>query len=196
MKLAKMSMVAALLLGVNAYAIDNVKVNGDASLLYGTMDQSIKNGTNTPDMFDKGASYGDASLNLGLTADLSEGISAGVSVTAVSTLGLENNLVSQTWSNSHAVTLGTGASFASGLGGASVDDAWWVGEAWLAGTAGETTLKAGRQALDTPLVFSETWGIDKNTFEGAVLINQDLADTTVVLHGLGNLMVLLMIQQQ
>ena len=38
MKLAKMSMVAALLLGANAYAIDNVKVNGDAKLYYATDD--------------------------------------------------------------------------------------------------------------------------------------------------------------
>lgn len=182
MKLAKMSMVAALLLGANAYAIDNVKVSGDAKLFYGTYDESVKNGTNTPDMFDKDASYGDVAFDLGLTADLSEGVSAGVSVTAVSTLGLENNLVSQTWSNAHSATTGTGASFlkAAPYGGASVDDEWWVGEAWLAGTAGKTTAKVGRQAVDTPLAFSETWGIDKNTFEAAVLLNQDLPDTTLV----------------
>ena len=185
MKLAKMSMVAALLLGANAFAIENVKVNGDAKLFYGTADQSVKNGTNTPDMFDKAASYGDAALNLGITADLTEGVSAGVSMTAVSTLGLENNLVSQTWSNSHSATVGTGASYASTLGGVSVDDEMWVGEAWLAGTAFDTTLKAGRQAVDTPLAFSENWGIDQNTFEGAVLLNQSIPDTTIVAAWLG-----------
>ncbi len=182
MKLAKMSMVAALLLGANAYAIDNVKVNGDAKLYYGTEDRST-DGATTPDMFDKDASYGDVALNLGLTADLSEGVSAGVSMTAVTTLGLENNLVSKTWSNAHSATTGTGSSFHANtgtLGGVSVDDEMWVGEAWLAGTAGKTTAKVGRQALDTPLVFSETWGIDKNTFEAGVLINQDLPDTTLV----------------
>jgi hypothetical protein len=35
-------------------------------------------------------------------------------------------------------------------------------------------------ALDTPLAFSETWSIVPNTFEGAVLINQDIPDTTLV----------------
>lgn len=181
MKLAKMSMVAALLLGANAYAIDNVKVNGDAKLFYGTEDRST-DGSTTPDMFDKDASYGDVAFDLGLTADLSEGVSAGVSMTAVSTLGLENNLVSGTWSNAHSATTGTGASYlnAAPIGGASVDDEWWVGEAWLAGTAGKTTAKVGRQALDTPLAFSETWGIDKNTFEAGVLMNQDIPDTTLV----------------
>jgi hypothetical protein len=34
--------------------------------------------------------------------------------------------------------------------------------------------------LDTPLAFSEKWSIVPNTFEGAVLINQDIPDTTVV----------------
>jgi imipenem/basic amino acid-specific outer membrane pore len=34
--------------------------------------------------------------------------------------------------------------------------------------------------LDTPLAFSETWSIVPNTFEGAVVLNQDLPDTTLV----------------
>jgi hypothetical protein len=177
MKLVKMSMVAALVLGANVYAIDNVKVNGDAKLYYQTVDSDA---ANAPDMFDKDASNADAALHLGLTADLTTGVSAGVSMTAVSTLGLENNLVSGTWSNAHSATTGTGSSFGSALGGISVDDEMWVGEAWIAGTAGKTTAKLGRQALDTPLAFTETWGIDQNTFESIVLINQDLPDTTLV----------------
>lgn len=172
-----MSLVAALLLGVNAYAIDNVKVNGDVKVFYGTVDSDA---TDAPDMFDKDASYADAALHLGLTADLSEGVSAGISATAVSTLGLENNLVSGTWSNAHGATTGTGNSFLNGLGGAQVDDAIWIDEMWIAGTAMDTTAKLGRQALDTPLAFTETWGIDTNTFEAAVLLNQSISDTTLV----------------
>ncbi|HIC43987.1 MAG TPA: hypothetical protein EYO73_06765, partial [Sulfurimonas sp.] len=131
MKLAQMSLVAAMLLGGNLYAIDNVKVNGDVKVFYGTAD------SDATDMFDKGESYADAALHLGLTADLSEGISAGISATAVSALGLENNLVSKTWSNSHGTTLGTGNSFLgdSPVNGAQVDDAMWIDEAWIAGTA-------------------------------------------------------------
>ncbi len=176
-------MIAALVLGANLYAIDNVKVNGDAKLYYGTVDSDA---ANAPDMFNKDASYGDAALHLGLTADLTTGVTAGVSMTAVSTLGLENNLVSGTWSNAHTATTGTGASFLNPpLGGASVDDEMWVGEAWIAGTAGKTTAKVGRQAVDTPLAFTETWGIDQNTFEAAVLLNQDLPDTTLVAAWIG-----------
>ena len=164
MKLAKMSMVAALLLGANAYAIDNVKVNGDARLYYSTEDRSTTGVTNTPDMFDKDASAGQAALHLGLTADLTEGISAGTTMIALSTLGLENNLVSNVWENQNA----------------NHSSDYWFSEAWIAGTAGKTTAKVGRMALDTPLAFTETWSIAENTFEAAVLINQDIADTTLV----------------
>ena len=179
MKLAKMSLVAALALTANMYAIDNVKVNGDVKVYYGTMDSDA---TNAPDMFDQQASYADAALHLGLTADLSEGVSAGVSVTAVSTLGLENNLVANTWSNSHTISNSDGASFVdeSVAIEKQLDDAMWIDEAWIAGTAFDTTAKLGRQALDTPLAFTETWGIDTNTFEAAVLINQSIPDTTIV----------------
>ena len=175
-----MSLVAALALTANMYAIDNVKVNGDVKVFYGTMDSDT---AGAADMFSKEASYADAALHLGLTADLSGGVSAGVSITAVSTLGLENNLVSNTWSNTHAISNQPGAGFVGGSLGVKnlqLDDAMWVDEAWIAGTAFDTTAKLGRQALDTPLAFTETWGIDTNTFEAAVLINQSIPDTTIV----------------
>jgi len=184
MKLAKMSLAAAMLLGANLYAIDNVKVNGDVKVFYGTADTnyegSKRNATNTadvstPSIFDKDASYADTALHLGLTADLSEGVSAGISATAISTLGLENNLVSSTWSGSHNPTANGTADL-----GVQVDDAMWIDEMWVAGTAFDTTAKLGRQALDTPLAFTETWGIDTNTFEAAVLLNQSISDTTLV----------------
>jgi len=171
MKLVQMSMLTALLVVANAYAIDNVKVNGDVKVFYGTQDESKKSET-TPDIFDKDASYVDTALHLGLTADLSEGVSSGISVTAVSTLGLENNLgnLTSTWSGAHGSTAGSD----------QVDDAMWIDEAWIAGTAGKTTAKLGRQALDTPLAFTETWSVSTNTFEAAVLLNQDIPDTTLV----------------
>lgn len=179
MKLAKMSMVAALLLGANAYAIDNVKVNGDAKLYYGTEDRST-DGVTRPDMFDKDASYADVALRLGVTADLSEGISAGATYNAVSTLGLENNLVSGVWSGGHGASASQGANVTPANAEVQVDDKSWFSEAWIAGTAGKTTAKVGRQAIDTPLAFTETWSITNNTFEAAVLINQDIPDTTLV----------------
>ncbi|MGA9046065.1 porin [Sulfuricurvum sp.] len=155
MKLVKMSLAAAVLLGASAFAIDNVKVSGDAKLFYNTND------TGTLSLFDKDNSYADTALRLGVTGDLLKGVSFGVTGYAISTLGLENNLVSHVWE-------GTGA------------DQSKIGEAWLAGTMGKTTVKVGRMELDTPLAFSEKWSIIPNTFDAAVLINQDLPDTTLV----------------
>lgn len=169
MKLVKMSLATAVLLGASAFAIDNVKVSGDAKLYYSTSDE----GTNI-DLFDKDGAAADTALRLGVTGDLLKGVSFGVTGYAVSTLGLENNLVSGVWSGAHTAT-GNGSSF-----GAQVNDDMWIGEAWLATTMGKTTAKAGRMELDTPLAFSEKWNIATNTFEGAVLINQDLPDTTLI----------------
>lgn len=165
MKLVKMSLAAAVLLGASAFAIDNVKVSGDAKLFYGTNDSTdVLKGTQG-DLFDQGTSYADTALRLSITADLTKGVSAGATAYAVSTLGLENNLVATTWTNGHD---------------AAVNDSAWMGELWVAGTMGKTTAKVGRMELDTPLAFTEKWSIVPNTFDAAVLINQDIPDTTLV----------------
>lgn len=161
MKLVKMSLAAAMLLSASAFAIDNVKVSGDAKLFYGTDDAG------TVDMFDQDNSYADTALRIGVTGDLHKGISFGATAYAVSTLGLENNLVANTWTAAHS-------------NDPAVGDAAWMGELWLAATMGKTTAKIGRMELDTPLAFSEKWSIVPNTFDAAVLINQDLPDTTLV----------------
>ncbi|MBE0514879.1 hypothetical protein [Sulfurimonas sp.] len=185
MKLTKLSLVAAMLIGSTAFAIENTKVSGDVKLFYGTMDsdvgtyKSVLGGTK-PSFFDSEGAYGNAAANLELTTDLTKGVSAGVKGTYVTTLGLENNLVDNTWSNVHTISDASGSSFASELGGKQLDDAFFLGELWVAGSAFDTTVKVGRQALDTPLAFTETWGIDQNTFEAAVLINQSIPDTTLV----------------
>ena len=156
MKLVKMSLLAATLMASSAFAIDNVKVDGDTKLFYSTWD-----GANGETLFDQGSAMGEASLRLGVTADLTEGVSGGATLYAISTLGLYNNLVSSTWTG-------------------GLHDNFWFGEAWLAGTYGKTTGKIGRMPLDTPMVFTETWSVVPNTFEAAVLINQDIPDTTLV----------------
>lgn len=170
MKLVKMSLAAAVLLGASAFAIDNVKVSGDAKLYYTTDDSGAN------DLFNKDASAADTALRLSVTGDLTKNVSFGVTGYAVSTLGLENNLVSGVWSGAHGVTSNTGSSF----GDAQVNDEAWIGEMWIAATLGKTTAKLGRMELDTPLVFSEKWSITPNTFDAAVLINQDIPDTTLV----------------
>ncbi|MFA6189166.1 MAG: hypothetical protein WC680_07790 [Sulfuricurvum sp.] len=179
MKLVKMSLAAAVLLGASAFAVDNIKVSGDAKLYYGTNNKEATSGALTNngtsgELFSKSNSMADTALRVGVTGDLTKGVSFGLTGYAISTLGLENNLVSNTWTGSHSTTAN------SSSGGAQVNDAAWMGEAWIAATMGKTTAKLGRMELDTPLAFSEKWSVVPNTFEAAVLINQDLPDTTLV----------------
>ena len=195
MKFTKMSLVAALLIGSSAFAIENVKVGGDAKLFYSTTDAT--GGTaNTlagdPDgsLFEPDSSAADVALSLDVSADLFKNdlvsISAGAGYTVLTTLGLENNLVSNVWGGAHTATAGNGAAYPGALGGAKVENASWLDEAWVAVTAGNSTAKLGRMELDTPLAFTETWSVEKNTFEAAVLINQDIPDTTIVGAWIGN----------
>jgi imipenem/basic amino acid-specific outer membrane pore len=190
MKLVKLSLVAAMVMGASAFALDNVKVSGDAKLYYGT------NNAGSADLFDRGdvftnltkgsGAYADTALRLGATGDLLKGVSFGVTGYAVSTLGLEKNLVSNSFSGAHNYRLaGNGTVTEANVNGAQVDDTAWIGELWMAATMGKTTVKAGRMEIDTPLVFTEKWNIVPNTFEAAVAINQDLPETTLVAAWIG-----------
>lgn len=176
MKLVKMSLAAAVLLGASAFAVDNIKVSGDAKLYYSTNNQELASGSGTKsdELFSKSNASADTAVRVGVTGDLTKGVSFGMTGYAVSTLGLENNLVNGTWTGAHDAHTGTPNAYHQ------VDDQAWMGEAWIAATVGKTTAKLGRMELDTPLAFSEKWSIVPNTFDAAVLINQDLPDTTLV----------------
>ncbi len=166
MKIAKLSLAALMALGVSAFAeVQNIKVSGDAKLFYGTQDADYEQVGARPargDLFSDNDSYGQAALNIGVTANLADSVQGKVALTALSTLGLENNLVSQVWA------------------GQTTNTVWWASEAWLAKTFSKTTVKVGRQELDTPLAFSEKWNIATNTFDAIVVLNQDLPETTLV----------------
>ncbi|MCK4737906.1 MAG: major outer membrane protein, partial [Sulfurimonas sp.] len=179
MRLTKLSLIAAMLIGSTAFAIENTKVSGTAGLYYGTQDSDA---ANAPDLFSKESAYTNYFAHLDLTTDLTEGVSAGVGAQVVTTLGVEHNLVNAVFSNAHTADTSTGASFGNGL---QADSAMWIDELWIAGSAFDTTLKVGRQALDTPFAFTETWGVDKNTFEAAVIINQSLPETTLIATTIG-----------
>lgn len=55
-----------------------------------------------------------------------------------------------------------------------------LGEAYVQYDIGKTTVKVGRQQLDTPLAGSDDIRLVPNMFEAYTLINTDLADTTLV----------------
>lgn len=165
MKLGKLSLVAVMALGTSAFAIDNVKVNGEAKVWYQTTEDST---VTTKDFFDHNTnSMAEVSLLMGATMDLAPNLSMGASAYALTTLGLENNLVGEVPANK---TVAAG----------KLNDQAWMRELYLAYTAGKTTAKIGRQELATPMAFTEKWNVVDNTFDAAVLLNNDLPDTTLV----------------
>jgi hypothetical protein len=165
MKLGKLSLVAVMALGTSAFAVDNIKVNGEAKLWYQTSEYSgpaaVAGGTNTQDFFDKTTnSMAEAKLSVGGSADLAQNISLNVKMTAISTLGLENNLVGAIPAAKYN---NDGTSAANQL-----NDQSWMEVANIKYATKEFDVAAGRMALNTPLCFSENWNVVDNTFEAAV----------------------------
>ena len=147
--------VATMALSTAAAALEDIKVNGQAKLWYETNDA----GTN--DMFDQGASSGEVVFKLGMTGKQGN-VGFGTTIYETSTMGLENNLVSATRTN-------------------TANGDMYVGEAYITIPAGaKTILKIGKQELDTPLAFSERWNATPNTFNAAVAINNSIDNLTLI----------------
>jgi len=159
--------VATMALSTSAMAIDNVKANGSAKFIYQGSDD------NTPGskLLDQAGASAQAGVNLGMTADLSTDLKGGVSVQGVSTLGLENNLVGGTMATNGGLMQ---------PGEAATDDQFWISEAYLTYTMGNTMAKVGLQELNTPMVFTEKWNVVSNTFQAVVLVNNDIKNVTLV----------------
>jgi hypothetical protein len=155
MKFTKLSLIAALAV-TSAFAGEST-ISGDAKLFYGTTDAG---GT---DLFNKNGAVGNAAISLDYSREVSSGITLNAGLTGVSTLGLENDLVSGTWINQNGV-----------------EDKAWIDTANITAKVANTTIVAGRQLLDTPFFTSETWNIAPNTFDAVVAVNQDIPDTTLV----------------
>ncbi|MDD3476477.1 MAG: hypothetical protein PHI38_06385 [Sulfurimonas sp.] len=158
----------ALLLVSSAYAIENVKVTGEAKYWYQTTVKDIS-GQPSGKFFQRESSVGVAAAELGVSADLLEGLKGKVSVMALDSLGLEKSFVKDISS-----------------AGAGVEDNGyyrtqvWITEANLDYKIGNTSAIVGRQALNTPLLFTERWNASYNTFDAAVLMNSDIPYTTLV----------------
>ncbi len=152
-----MSFVAAMLVGLSAHAVEVSEFSGDARLYYGTADDG------SADLFHKDGAYGNAAVGADLALKFSDSVLANVGVTYLTTMGLENSLVSGVWT------------------GVGVKDQVWLDEANLAFlVVDKTSMIVGRQYLDTPLVFSETWNIVSNAFDAAVLVDEHLPETKLI----------------
>ncbi len=157
MKFTKLSLITLLAIS-SVYATES-SISGDAKVFYGTDD------IGEHDMFDKGASYGDASVSIDYSKNINDNLSLNAGLTGISTLGLENTLVSDVWAKA---------------GESGIEDTIWVDVANLTAKFGKTTAILGRQKLDTPLAFTETWNIVENTFDAFTFINGDIPKTQII----------------
>lgn len=192
MKFTKLSLAALIAMGVasSAFAVENVKVDGQIKLWYQTTDMgTVRTDTaastaNQDGLLEQVGASGDLVAKLRATGDLTKKVGFGVVLYSATTLGLENNLVSGeaigVGSSNGTATSSVGSTTINGI--TNGDSNWpvWLGEAYFTYKAGNTIAKIGRQELDTPLAFTETWNAAPNTFEAAVLINKDLPNTTLV----------------
>lgn len=168
MKLSKTTApFLALLLAASAYAIENVKVDGKAKLWYQTGVQDIS--PSGVDMFQQKGSVGQAAFELGATADITDGLKGRVSLIGLDTLGLEKSFIKDISS--------AGAGYENGN---YYRTQVWVSEAYIDYKISKTSFILGRQALNTPLLFTERWNASFNTFDAATIINSDLPYTTLV----------------
>jgi hypothetical protein len=132
------------------------------------------------DLFSQDTSAADAGIQLRATnADVFAGIGAGVEVSGLTTLNLENWMVSDVMQST-----GNGEGVLGGTNDVDdVTDGGWISQAYLTYGFGNTSIKAGRQELPkglSPFAFSEDWNVFKNTFDAVLVVNSDLPDTTLV----------------
>lgn len=153
-----------------APAVSGWEFSGTAKVYYQTAD--FEDG----DLFNQKSSAADFGAQLRATnSDVVAGIGAGMEVSGLSTLNLENWMVSN-------VMQGTDGQGHWG----DIDrhtDGGWISQLYLTYGMGNTSIKAGRQELPkalSPFAFSEEWNVFKNTFDAVLVVNTDIQDTTVV----------------
>ena len=159
----KLSMIALLAMGVTTSAMAEVdlKIGGQGAIYYETNDL----GDNS--LLSQENSQANVGLQVNAKADLGNNFALGYQETFLGTLGLEKSYVSGVKQyakgndlNSHSMT-----------------------KLYITKKIDNTLFKLGRQELPkslSPLAFSESWNVFKNTFDAAVVVNTDIIDTTIV----------------
>ena len=185
MKFAKLSLAALAVVGFSssAMALDmssvTVKPYVNTKLYYETIDQKGNpDGTPNSKLFKQNSASGQAFAQIGITGNFNSCWGYGLEYSVADTLGLENDVVSNT-------RMG-----ASPQDGGILDTQDWMSQAYVTfkgcGTPlKNTTFKIGRQYLDTPLAFTETWNVAPNSFDAIVAVNTDINNVTLVAASVG-----------
>jgi len=147
--------VAAMALSTTASALEDIKVNGQAKLWYETNEVASNS------LFNKDGASGDVVFKLGMTGKQGN-VGFGTTVYQASSMGLEGNAINAYRS-------------------AATNEDMFVGEAYVTAPMGSmASLKLGKQELNTPYLFTETWNSLPNTFNAAVVTVKPVADLSLV----------------
>jgi len=166
MKLAKLSLAAMVVAGLasSSFAADtladafkNGKVSGELKAWY--FDKSADNAASTKYTNEN---LTNLAIELGYVTDSFYGFSLGATFQGSGNIGSAEKNAKTVFANDE-------------YAGGSV-----LSEAYLAYTLGKTTVKVGRQYIATPLVSGSGSRIFKESFEGAVIVNTDLPQTTLI----------------
>jgi len=187
MKFAKLSLAALAVVGFSssAMALDlsgvTAKPYVNTKLYYETIDgkgrDALQGAGANNKLFNKNSATGQALAQVGVTGNFNSCWGYGLEYSVADTLGLEGDVVS-------GVRMGTGrTSTLEGDPGVNTQD--WMSQAYVTfkgcGTPlKNTTFKIGRQYLDTPLAFTETWNLAPNSFDAIVAANTDIQNVTLI----------------
>jgi len=143
--------------------------SGQTVLYYQTLSEKDFLGNGNAGLFDQTSSMADFGLQLrAVNKDVFWGIGFGGEVSGLATLNLENWMVSNVM---------------QGTGGSDPLTGGWISQLYATYGFGNTSIKLGRQELPkalSPFAFSENWNVFKNTFDAALVVNTDIANTTLV----------------
>ncbi|PLY11649.1 MAG: hypothetical protein C0628_09200 [Sulfurimonas sp.] len=146
--------VAAMAFSTTASAFEDIKVSGQAKLWYESSDKG------SVDLFDKDNSSGEIVFKLGMTGKQGN-VGFGTTIYQSSSMGLNDELLVGNRTN-------------------TTDGDMFVGEAYVTAPMGsDTTLKLGKQELNTPYLFTEKWNALPNTFNAAVVTNKSVDNLTL-----------------
>lgn len=180
MKKVTLSLVAAMVVASTgsfaasdlASAFKEGKASGQIRAFYITRDYDKRNETPTNATQDRSAVALGGKLGYE-TAPL-YGISAGAMFYTTNGLGVNNDNGFKT----DPTLLGTGGT--NSTTSKERPSVTYLGQAYLQGNFGKTTVKIGRQELNTPLAGMDDARMLPNLFEAAVVINKDVPDTTLI----------------
>jgi len=151
------TLLSLTLISSSLYALEVSNISGDSRFYYGSADN------NEMEPFSQESATAQFSLATDLDVHINEEIKANLGVSYLTTLGLENSLVSSVYA------------------GGTTSDQLWVDEINIEATLLEkTNLMIGRQYIVSPILYSIDWNIVSNAMDGAYVINEDIPKTKLM----------------